>query len=910
MSLAPGTRLGPYEVVAPLGAGGMGEVYKATDTRLGRNVAIKVLPEHVASDEALKARFEREARALSSLNHPHICTIHDVGSQGSTNFLVMEHLDGETLADRLARGPLPLAEAIGHAVAIADALDKAHRKGIVHRDLKPGNIMLTKAGAGSAGSPQAKLLDFGLAKVVGPVKAGHYPPGPAEAGHYVPDVSAAQTIASPLTGTGSIVGTFQYMPPEQLEGREADTRSDVFAFGAVLYEMVTGKRAFEGRSQASLIHAIMGTEPRPVSAVQPLAPRALDHVIDRCLAKAPDDRWQTARDVHQELRWVLERSLAAPETAPATPATSDRSWRTVMSVAVPSLVLGAAVAAIAFRMTTKPEPPVAISRLQAARTPATSIGNPRLPQIAVSPDGRTIAFAGQSPDGRLGIFVRPLDGAEARLVNTSGTSAFGPVFSPDGKWIAYRSLEELFKVPVGGGRPTTLGRLESVFISQGMSWSSDDWIYFSEATSQSTGTLFRMRASGGQREPLTSSTEDALLWPHVTVDGRFVIFTESGLTNRLKVLDTQTKETRVLLDDGGSMPSVTASGHLLFVKEGSLFAVVLDTSRMAVVGTPREVLSGLQYEGASTTAQFAIARNGTLVYQGGATAGTSLLWADARGAIQAFPQERVYYDPRLSPDGRSVAGEVQEDGDDIWVLDLIRGTETKLSLGPNEDETPAWSPDGRWVAWSASRDAGRVILRKRADGSGAEEVLWSGPEHVHVIAYTPSGDLLFEKQTPGQNTDVWLLPTGGSGKDRLVLGTRFNEVGARVSPDGRWLVYMSDETGIPQIYVQPFPALDARFSISSSGGAEPVWSRDGRRLFYRVNSALWSVSIAPGAAFQAGIPERLFEGPYQNKAVTHTGYDVGPDGRFLVVGDRSPQAEVLTVIQGWFEELNRLVPTQ
>jgi hypothetical protein len=397
-------------------------------------------------------------------------------------------------------------------------------------------------------------------------------------------------------------------------------------------------------------------------------------------------------------------------------------------------------------------------------------------------------------------------------------------------------------------------------------------------------------------------------------DGRFVIYVENGRNTvasagRIKLLDTQTRTTRVLLDVGGASPTVTASGHLLFVRDGSLFAMPFDLDRLTVSGTPREVLTGIQYDPASGTAQYAVAANGTLLYQSGAPPGTTLMWADARGAMRAFPEDRVYYDPRLSPDGQAVAAEVLGDGDDIWVLDLTRGTQTKLSLGDEEDETPAWSPDGRWVAWSTNRDTKRVILRKRADGSGQEEVLWSGPEHAHVTAFTPDGrSLLFEKQTVERNTDIWLLPLDGSGKERLVVGTAFNEVGARLSPGGRWLAYLSDETGISQVYVQPYPSLDARFLISNSGGSEPVWSRDGRRLFYRVDGVLWSASIAPGPTFTAGIPERVFEGRYQNKAVTHTGYDVGPDGRFLVIGSSSPQAEVLSVILNWTEELTRLVP--
>ena len=819
----------------------------------------------------------------------------------------MEHLEGETLAERLAKGPLPIGQALRHAIEIADALDKAHRQGIVHRDLKPGNIMLTKTGA--------KLLDFGLAKLAGPPKGGHYDDRSVR---LQPDLTAVQTVASPLTGTGTILGTFQYMAPEQLEGQEADTRSDIFAFGAVLYEMVTGQRAFTGSSQASLIAAIMGADPRSVSASVPVAPRSLDHLVARCLAKAPDDRWQTARDVHQELQWVLDQP--SMDSKPVVPgAVSGRTWRATLPVAAAALVLGAAATAIVLRPGTETPPPREVTRLEASRAPATSIGTSQLPQVAVSRDGRTIAFAAGTGNGTSGIFVRPLSAESPTLIaGTERSASFGPVFSPDGTWIAYRTLQELFKVPVGGGRPTPLARFGNVAgtNAQGLSWGADDWIYYIEATGQAASSLFRIRASGGQPERLATTAGSVMGWPQALGDGRFVLFIDNGSDTtasaaRIKLLDTQTRQTRVLLDVGGASPVVTASGHLLFVRDGSLFAVPFDQDRRTVSGTPREVLGGIQYEPASGTAQYAVAANGTLIYEGGANPGTPLMWADARGALRAFPEERVYYDPRLSPDGRFVAAEVLGDGDDIWVLDLTRGTQTKLSLGDNEDETPAWSPDGRWVAWSTNRDAKRVILRKRADGSGQEEVLWSGAEHAHVTAFTPGGQsLLFEKQTVERSTDIWLLPLDGSGKERMVLGSAFNEVGARLSPDGRWLAYLSDETGTTQVYVQPFPALDARFLISKAGGGEPVWSRDGRRLFYRTDGVMWGVSIAPGETFRPGIPERVFDGRYQNKAVTHTGYDVGPDGRFLVIGNSSPQAEALTVILNWTEELKRLVPTK
>jgi hypothetical protein len=899
MALTPGTRLGPYAVTTPLGAGGMGEVYKATDTRLGRTVAIKVLPEHVAADPGLKARFEREARTLSSLNHPHICTIYDVGSQDGIDFLVMEHLEGETLAARLLKGPMPLDQALGHAVEIADALDKAHRQGIVHRDLKPGNIMLTKTGA--------KLLDFGLAKL-----RPTGPPGSVA-------VSAAPTVASPLTGAGSIVGTFQYMAPEQLEGQEADTRSDIFAFGAVLYEMVTGRKAFEGKSQASLIHAILGMEPGPVSSSQSVAPRALDHLVGRCLAKVPDDRWQTARDVHQELRWVLEQPSVEPATGSMPTAAPAPSWHRLAAVAAGALVVGVVVMAVAVRFGSAAPSPRSIARLQLLLAPdAELIGNPNLPQIAVSSDG-SIAVAGREPGTQNGgIFLRPLDGALRLVVPGSPVDTmFGPAFSPDGVWLAYRTLGELFKVPASGGRPTPLARLQSVFIGQGLSWSADDWIYYTGNVGQAGGGLFRVRAEGGDPEELVTVEGATLGWPHAVGDGRFVIFGQltsgTGAVGwdgaRLLVLDTETRETRTLLDGAGGGATVTSSGHLLFVRGGTIFAAPFDADRLEVTGPAREVLGGVAYEPSSGTTQYAVGGDGTLVYQPDAVPGTSLRWADPRGALQAFSEEHVYYDPRLSPDERLVAVEVLGDGDDIWVLDLTRGTKIKLSLGESEDETPAWSPDGRWVTWSTNRGADRVIVRKRADGSGAEEVLWSGPEHAHVTAYAPDGrSLFFEKQTLDMNTDIWLLPLDGSGAERMVLGSAFNEIGARLSPDGRWLAYVSDETGTAQIYVQPFPSLDARFTISSTGGTEPVWSRDGRQLFYRNGTDLWAVSIGAGDVFEVGIPARMIDARAPGKGATHTGYDVTRDGRFLIIGDELLASDALTVILNWTEELKRLVP--
>ncbi len=568
--------------------------------------------------------------------------------------------------------------------------------------------------------------------------------------------------------------------------------------------------------------------------------------------------------------------------------------------------------------------PALVTRLELARGPdAPSLGNPAQPQIAISADGRTIAFATRRPGTGGGrIFVRPLDeqqAAEMPGTRDENRAVYNPVFSPDGAWIAYRTRQEVFKVPMSGGRPTSLGLLENVFVSPGLSWSEDDWIYYAESVGQTgSGGLFRVHASGGEPERVVPIEGATVGWPQAIGDGRFVLFSSTVPGSgtgwdgaRIMLLDTQTRSTRVLVEAGGARPMVTASGHLLFVRGGNLLAASFDQDRLQVSGTPRQVLDGIQYDLSSGTAQYAIAGSGTLVYQSGLPPGTSLLWADVRGALQAFPDEHVYYDPRLSPDGRAVAVEVLGEGDDIWVLDLGRATQTKLSLGADEDETPAWSPDGAWVAWSTNRDGQRVILRRRADGSGPEDTLWSGPEHVHVSMYAPDGQwLLFEKQTVETSTDIWLVSLDGSGTERLVVGSAFNEYDARLSPDGRWLAYTSDESGISQVYVQPFPDLDARFPISTSGGSEAVWARDGRRLFYRSDTTMWAVSVEPGETFEAGVPEPLFEDRYARKAASHTGYDVGRDGRFLVIGDDSPQNETMTVILNWTEELKRLVPTE
>jgi len=873
----------------------MGEVYRARDTKLDRDVAIKVLPEEFATDEERLARFEREAKLLASLNHTNIASIHGFEDSEGVNALVLELVEGPTLAERIAEGPIPVEEAIAIAKQIAEALEAGHEAGVIHRDLKPANIKLKEDGT-------VKVLDYGLAKALegeGDTSADS-------------EVSQSPTLTRQGTQIGVILGTAAYMSPEQAKGKKVDKRADIWAFGVVLYEMLSGKRAFGGESVSDSLAAVLRSEPEWDELPADID-GALRSILRLCVTK---DVKLRARDIG-DVRLAMEGAFES-ETSTKASTSSGGGWRRFVTVAVASLAMGGALTATVLRLSAEAPAPALVTRLQLSRSPAVQWGNPTFSQLGISADGRTVAFVGQLSDENDGrILIRSLDAEEATPL--PGTErGFDLAFSPDGTWIAYRTLSELFKVPVSGGRPISLGRLQTVFSSRGLSWGENDWIYYAQNIgSTAGGGLLRVRASGGEPERLMAAESGSVGWPHVVGDGRFVVFSfwAEGAASwddaQIMLLDTRTGEQSVIVEAGGASPKITASGHLVFVQRGRVLGVPVDLDRMMPRGAPLEVLGNVQYEPSTGTAQWALADNGTLVYQSGTAPGTHLTWADSDGAVQAFPEKQVYYDPRVSPDGRWVAVEVLQDGDDIWVLDLRRGTQIKLSQGTNEDETPAWSTDGAWVAWSTSTDDARVIVQRRADGSGVEETLWSGQEHAHVSMYAPDGrSLLFEKQAAQTNTDIWLLSVDGSGTERLLVGSSFNEWNARLSPDGRWLAYSADESGVSQVYVQPFPALDKRFQISPSGGNESVWSKDSRQLFYRDSGAVWAVSVAPGESIEAGIPERLFEDPYTNKALTHTGYDVASDGRFLVMGRDSLRTEVMAVVQNWFTELERLVPTK
>ena len=906
MSLQSGDRLGPYEISAPIGAGGMGEVYKATDTRLERTVAIKVLPAHVASDPDLKQRFEREAKTISSLNHPHICTLYDVGeadvpspqpptpSPDKVRYLVMEYLEGETLAQRLRGGALPIDESLRYAIEIADALDKAHRQGVTHRDVKPGNIMLTKAGS--------KLLDFGLAKL----KAGG--PGRASGSGGSGRETALPTVSANLTAQGSILGTLQYMAPEQLEGNDADARGDIFAFGAVLYEMVTGKRAFAGKSQASLIGAILKDDPPALSSVQTLTPPTLDHVVSRCLAKDPDDRWQTtARDLTSELKFVTEGSAQTTVVAPVTVAPSSSRRRLLMPVAL-AAVLGALIAGVGIWSVMRVAPtPARLTRFVVNTAPDAPLQpTATKPDVAISPDGSLVVFLANSQ-----LYVRRLDQLQATPLRGSELGQ-SPAFSPDGEWVAFEHVGDrtIKQVSILGGPPMTIAETGSR--TQGISWGPDDTIVF--ATEASRG-LMRVPAVGGEPEVLTTAGseqgETSHRWPEILPNGRAVLFTaESGSADasRIAVASMETGEVTYLVP-GGSNPRYVPTGYIVYGVGGTLQAVGFDAERLAIIGNPVPVLEEVETKD-SGAANFGISEDGSLVYvSGGVSEGRTLLWVDREGRSTPVVEATANYVlPQLSPDGTRVAVNIGGGAGDVWICEVDRACSRLTAEGGN---FPIWTPDGTRVTFNSNRSGNFDLYWKPADGGGEAELLLARDGDQYPLSWSPDGQVLaFSEQAgPGSpgGSDIWILPLGGEPEEFAV--TSFSEHTPSFSPDGRWVAYRSNESGRMEVYVRPYPGPGGRQLVSIEGGQEPVWSRDGRELFFRDNDRLMAVDVESGATFSSGTPGFLFEG-YDVRGGNRN-FDVSPDGqRFVMVGRPESQSggPAIHVVLNWAEELRVRVP--
>ena len=887
MTLAAGARLGPYEILAPLGAGGMGEVYKARDTRLERSVAIKVMPEELAQSSDFRARFEREARAASALNHPNICALYDIGEQGGTAFLVMELLEGESLAARLQRGPLPTAEVLRHGMEIADALDRAHRAGIVHRDLKPGNIMLTKSGA--------KLLDFGLARQT--------PLGPAPS-----SLSHTPTVSHNLTAQGTIVGTFQYMAPEQLEGQEADARSDLFALGAVLYEMATGKKAFEAKSHASLIAAILEREPAPISSVSHMSPPALDQLVKACLAKDPEQRIQTAHDVKLQLRWISEGGSQAGLPAPVA---TRRRQREGLAWALAGVGVVAAVAMGALLFTQRPSPPV-VMRFEIDAPPGTR--NMEWPRI--SPDGRTLAFVATDSAGRAQIWVRPLNALEAYRL--PGTESVRRMFwSPDSRFLGFITDGKARKIAVGGGPAIVIG--DAPGGSDG-SWGSRDLILFDgNALNDSIRSL---PASGGLVRPVTTLARDQSEgvhgWPFFLPDGKhflFVSYVGGGNTGTIQVAGVGDRRPRPFGTTDGRV-EYAPQGYLIFPRENTLLAQRFDAGRRRTTGDPVPIGENVALGNAA--GDFSVSANGVLAYRsqtGGADA--RLLLVDRKGATIAEPAPPGRYsEVGLSPDGkRLVIGvmDPQKTQLDLWIRDLGRGVTSRLTFESGDELNAVWSPDGQRLVFASNRSGSFRALVRLASGLGAAESL-AATSGIDAAAIGPTdwsrdGKRLTIGALGSGNWDIWTCDPNDPAPAKVLIQTSFNERFAVLSPDGRWVAYGSNESGRPEVYVQELAGSGGKWQVSVNGGTLPRWRADGKELFFQApDQAIMAAPIHEGAGFEAGAPVALFRiplviaGPY----ITKTWAPTADGQRFYVITPaQGAQAPRITVVTNWAAELGR-----
>ena len=896
MSLASGSRLGPYEVVSPIGAGGMGEVYRARDTKLGRDVALKVLPDSLAPDPERLARFEREAHLLAALNHPSIAHIHGFEDSTGTAALVMELVDGPTLADRIAQGPMPLEEAVPIAKQIAEALEAAHEQGIIHRDLKPANIKVRPDGA-------VKVLDFGLAKAFDP-------PFSSGAG-----ATMSPTLSIHATQAGIILGTAAYMSPEQARGKSVDKRADIWAFGCVLYEMLTGHRAFDGDDISTTLAAVLKTQPE-WSALPSATPNSLRRLLSRCLQKDPKAR---LRDIG-EARIAIDDVLSGAEEESASTVRRAPWWRRVAipaaTLTVGSLVTGAVVWN-AMRSTAA-RPRVSRFAITLPSTAQLSL-NGVSRDVALTPDGSRLVYVGANDST---LFVRPLDQLEATPLVRSVSIRY-PFVSPNGQWVGFFDELMLKKVALTGGPSVLVTRLDSA--GRGATWAPDGTIIFATLAG-----LQRVSADGGA--PVVLTRPDRALgeanhwWPELLPDGQAVLYTVTATTGGLDaasiaVLDLRSGRQTILLR-AGSHAQYAPSGHLVYAAAGTLRAVGFDARGLSLVGTPIPVVPQVLTTTAGAV-EAELAREGTLVYVAGdaGSSGRTLVWVDRQGhetPLAAPP--RSYAVPRVSPDGTRVAVMASEQsGVDIWLWDLARPTLTRVTTEA-ANLSPVWALDGRRVVFSSNRAGGQNLFRLAADGTGGVERLTESPNSQNPSAFSPDGTrLVFTERFPKTGDDVMVLALDGPHQVLPLVQTPFDERNGIVSPDGRWLAYEANDTGRFEIYIRPFPdTTRGHWLASTNGGTQPLWARNGRELFYFApDGALMRVAASGGPAWRAGAPTKLFEGRYvvRTGSLPQRTYDIAADGqRFLMMkapgSDATNAPPQLIVVQHFDEELKRLVPTK
>jgi Tol biopolymer transport system component len=897
MALTTGTKLGPYEIQSPLGAGGMGEVYRARDTRLDRTVAIKVLPTHLSADPELKLRFEREAKAISALQHPNICTLHDVGSQDGVDFLVMEYLEGQTLADRLVKGALPLDQVLKIGAEIAAALEKAHRQGIVHRDLKPGNIMLTKSGA--------KLMDFGLAKpelaIAGSAKGQLTPSTPTM------NLASLTSAASPLTQKGSIVGTFQYLSPEVLQGSEADARSDIFSLGCVLYEMASGRRAFEGKSQLGVLTAILEKEPEPITSSQP---PALDRIIRACLAKDPADRFQSAHDVAMDLRWVADFGGDASEKGAHE---VNTSWLALAAVLFLVCIVFAGLGGFWWSKRAENVQPIHAEIPPPEKFPFDATGdNAGMPVL--SPQGDQMAFVGHSANAQF-LWVRSLkNDTSQQLEGTQG--AMHPFWSPDGRYVGFFANGKLNKIAASGGPVSVLADAPT---SRGGTWGAE-WIVFS-ATFQSE--LQKVSAQGGT--PTSATVMDKQKhtthrWPWFLPDGKHFLFLATShnggdtKTSGIYFGSVDSTESRLVVATDSA--AQYGSGYLLYRANTALVAQPFDPESGKLSGSPVPLVNNIRYDAGVWRSVFAVSQNGLIVYQAStaATGGTRLVWFDRSGKqLGAISEpENMATDVRLSPDGKRVAFIQLGAASGVWTLDLERKIKTRITFDQQTVGNPSWSADGKTLMFTAdlANRGGTVEIRsKAADGSGTEKTLTAEQTNYHSPEWSRDGKYLTYLYGDGEKmVSLWAVPVAEDAKPFAVVqppSPQSNIYTYRVSPDSHWVAYESDESGMIEIYVTTFPEGKGKWRVSTSGGANPVWSANMKELFFRDLTDQFFVCglTFKGSEIEAGTPQRLFHASVPGVGIP---YDVSADGQRLLVDLAEEEGTApLFVVVNWPTELKK-----